>query len=163
MSGSRTAGWRTLSRTMSAHCPRKIRCLAQLLWTAWQQIVPYHFDAEVVYAMQIKCLIGLADAKVANAVAQTKPKNFDEWIERVMGAGIADMFMRPYNFKVGQLLCLSWASKHCLHLLILIDLRLASSTCSCPCLHLRLALSNGAWLQHMPHPLTMRSCLSCND
>ncbi|KAK9835546.1 hypothetical protein WJX74_002701 [Apatococcus lobatus] len=49
---------------------------------------------------QIKCLIGLADAKVANAVAQTKPKNFDEWIERVMGAGIADMFMRPYNFKV---------------------------------------------------------------
>ena len=50
--------------------------------------------------MQIKCLTGLADAKVANAVAQTKPKNFDEWIERVMGNGIADMFMRPYNFKV---------------------------------------------------------------
>ena len=59
-------------------------------------------DAEVTHAMQIKCLIGLADAKVANAVAQTKPKNFDEWIERVMGAGIADMFMRPYNFKVSN-------------------------------------------------------------
>ena len=40
------------------------------------------------------------DAKVANAIAQTKPKNFDEWILRVMGSGIADLFMRPYNFKV---------------------------------------------------------------
>ena len=28
------------------------------------------------------------------------PKNFDEWILRVMGEGIADIFMRPYNFKV---------------------------------------------------------------
>jgi hypothetical protein len=36
---------------------------------------------------------------VANAVAQSKPKNFDEWILRVMGSGIADLFMRPYNFK----------------------------------------------------------------
>ncbi|KAK9815579.1 hypothetical protein WJX72_006193 [[Myrmecia] bisecta] len=51
-------------------------------------------------ADQIKCLTALADAKVANTVAQTKPKNFDEWIMRVMGAGIADLFMRPYNFKV---------------------------------------------------------------
>jgi protoporphyrinogen oxidase len=29
-----------------------------------------------------------------------KPKNFDEWIMKVMGEGIADVFMRPYNFKV---------------------------------------------------------------
>lgn len=36
-----------------------------------------------------------------NTLAQSKPKNFDEWILRVMGAGIADIFMRPYNFKVG--------------------------------------------------------------
>ncbi|KAL4428432.1 hypothetical protein ABPG75_002521 [Micractinium tetrahymenae] len=49
---------------------------------------------------QIKCLAGVVDAKVANAVAQGKPKNFDEWIMRVMGPGIADLFMRPYNFKV---------------------------------------------------------------
>ena len=33
-------------------------------------------------------------------MAQGKPANFDEWIQRVMGAGIADLFMRPYNFKV---------------------------------------------------------------
>ena len=50
--------------------------------------------------VQIKCLSGVAEAKVANAVAQTKPRNFDEWILRVMGSGIADLFMRPYNFKV---------------------------------------------------------------
>ncbi len=36
---------------------------------------------------------------MANATAQTKPTNFDEWILRVMGKGIADLFMRPYNFK----------------------------------------------------------------
>ena len=50
--------------------------------------------------MQIKCLSGMAEARVANAIAQGKPKNFDEWIMRVMGSGIADLFMRPYNFKV---------------------------------------------------------------
>ena len=50
---------------------------------------------------QIKCLTGVVEAKVANATAAgTKPKNFDEWIMRVMGSGIADLFMRPYNFKV---------------------------------------------------------------
>ena len=50
--------------------------------------------------MQIKCLTGVADAKVVNATSQTKPKDFDEWIMRVQGKGIADLFMRPYNFKV---------------------------------------------------------------
>lgn len=38
--------------------------------------------------------------QVANAMATDKPENFDQWILRVMGAGIADIFMRPYNFKV---------------------------------------------------------------
>ena len=49
---------------------------------------------------QIKCLEGLVEAKVRVATAQEKPKNFDEWILRVMGDGIADVFMRPYNYKV---------------------------------------------------------------
>ena len=35
-----------------------------------------------------------------NSLAQGKPSNFDDWIIRVMGPGIADIFMRPYNFKV---------------------------------------------------------------
>jgi len=50
--------------------------------------------------LQINCLTGLIEAKVANTTAQGKPKNFDEWIMRVMGEGIANLFMRPYNFKV---------------------------------------------------------------
>ena len=37
---------------------------------------------------------------MANAVAKSAPTNFDEWILRVMGEGIANIFMRPYNFKV---------------------------------------------------------------
>lgn len=29
-----------------------------------------------------------------------KPKNFDEWILRNVGERLANIFMRPYNFKV---------------------------------------------------------------
>ena len=66
--------------------------------------------------VQIKCLVGVAEAKVANATAQTKPKNFDEWILRVMGSGIADLFMRPYNFKVPSALPkLFWAHSSPFH------------------------------------------------
>ena len=49
---------------------------------------------------QVKAMNGLVDAYSQSIIAQTKPTNFDEWIIRYMGSGIADMFMRPYNFKV---------------------------------------------------------------
>ena len=49
---------------------------------------------------QVKCLDGMIDAAMECRVADTKPKNFDEWILRMMGTGLADLFMRPYNFKV---------------------------------------------------------------
>ena len=49
---------------------------------------------------QVKCIDGMIDAALEARVANTKPKNFDEWIVRMMGTGIADLFMRPYNFKV---------------------------------------------------------------
>jgi hypothetical protein len=52
---------------------------------------------------QVACLAGLIQAKVDSATATGSPANFDEWIMRVMGKGIADMFMRPYNFKVCQM------------------------------------------------------------
>lgn len=52
--------------------------------------------------MQVACLSGLVEAKIANATAVGKPTNFDDWIMRVMGRGIADLFMRPYNFKVNK-------------------------------------------------------------
>jgi protoporphyrinogen oxidase len=49
---------------------------------------------------QVKCMDGMIDAALEARVANIKPKNFDEWIVRMMGIGIADLFMRPYNFKV---------------------------------------------------------------
>ncbi|KAI9221269.1 hypothetical protein BC828DRAFT_381445 [Blastocladiella britannica] len=49
---------------------------------------------------QVTCLKGMIDATLASALAQDKPKDFDEWIVRSLGEGIADLFMRPYNFKV---------------------------------------------------------------
>lgn len=44
-----------------------------------------------------RCLQGLVD--VTRAPRPT-PSNFAEWIEATFGAGIAEVFMRPYNFKV---------------------------------------------------------------
>lgn len=54
----------------------------------------------LLHAAQIACLTGMVEAKVACATAKVAPATFDEWICRVMGEGIADLFMRPYNFKV---------------------------------------------------------------
>lgn len=48
----------------------------------------------------MKCIDGMIDAALEARVANTKPTNFDEWIMRMMGGGLADLFMRPYNFKV---------------------------------------------------------------
>jgi protoporphyrinogen oxidase len=65
--------------------------------------VPYPFQNNITSLPmedQITCINGLIEAKVANAIAKDKPANFDEWIMRVMGEGIANIFMRPYNFKV---------------------------------------------------------------
>lgn len=65
--------------------------------------VPYPFQNNICSLPledQVACINGLIDAKVNNALARTAPDNFDEWILRVMGEGLANIFMRPYNFKV---------------------------------------------------------------
>ena len=49
---------------------------------------------------QLVCLDGMIDAYREYLTVQTKPRTFDEWIIRHMGKGVADLFMRPYNFKV---------------------------------------------------------------
>ena len=46
------------------------------------------------------CMNGLVDAAMECQIATSKPKDFDQWILRNMGEGIANIFMRPYNFKV---------------------------------------------------------------
>ncbi|WRT68768.1 uncharacterized protein IL334_005748 [Kwoniella shivajii] len=66
--------------------------------------VPYPYQnnvAQLPLDLRVKCIDGLLAA--AEHRAQTpghKPKTFDEWIMRNVGEGIADSFMRPYNFKV---------------------------------------------------------------
>ncbi|KAI9145790.1 UDP-galactopyranose mutase-like protein [Paraphysoderma sedebokerense] len=65
--------------------------------------VPYPFQNNISCLPkedQVVCMKGMVDAFLESALAQKKPTNFDEWIVRMMGTGIADIFMRPYNFKV---------------------------------------------------------------
>lgn len=67
------------------------------------QWVPYPFQNNISMLPkedQVKCIDGLIDAALAARVATTKPKDFDEWILRTCGEGVADVFMRPYNYKV---------------------------------------------------------------
>jgi protoporphyrinogen oxidase len=65
--------------------------------------VPYPFQNNIAMLPkddQVKCMDGLIDAALEARVANTKPKDFDEWIMRMTGKGVADAFMRPYNYKV---------------------------------------------------------------
>lgn len=65
--------------------------------------VPYPFQNNISMLPkedQVVCIEGMIDAALEARVSNTKPQNFDEWIVRMMGKGIADFFMRPYNFKV---------------------------------------------------------------
>ena len=65
--------------------------------------VPYPFQNNISMLPkkeQVDCIDGMIDATIEARVTNTKPKTFDEWIVRMMGVGIADLFMRPYNFKV---------------------------------------------------------------
>ncbi|MCJ1376620.1 hypothetical protein MMC20_007863 [Loxospora ochrophaea] len=65
--------------------------------------VPYPFQNNISMLPkeeQVSCMSGMIDASLESRVASTKPRTFDEYILRTMGVGIADLFMRPYNFKV---------------------------------------------------------------
>ena len=66
--------------------------------------MPYPFQNNIAALPdkedQVTCLEGMIDATIEARVTQTKPKDFDEWILRTNGVGIANAFMRPYNFKV---------------------------------------------------------------
>ena len=65
--------------------------------------VPYPFQNNISMLPkeeQTKCIDGMIDAALEARTATTKPTTFDQWIVRMMGTGIADLFMRPYNYKV---------------------------------------------------------------
>ena len=51
--------------------------------------------------LQLQCLDGLIlAAEERGRNASFKPTTLDEYFLRTMGEGIADVFMRPYNFRV---------------------------------------------------------------
>lgn len=68
------------------------------LQDAW---VPYPFQYNIRHLPreeQRRCLQGVKEAGAA--CVQAFPANFEEWIYRTMGRGLADLFMLPYNRKV---------------------------------------------------------------
>ena len=65
------------------------------------RFVPYPFQLNLHRlpdADGARALRGLEAAAAAHTGA--RPSNFGEWIERTFGAGISELFMRPYNRKV---------------------------------------------------------------
>jgi protoporphyrinogen oxidase len=65
------------------------------------RFVPYPFQNNLRYLRpetQWKCLQGLI--RLYKQPFQGKPANFRQWIDATFGAGLAEVFMVPYNFKV---------------------------------------------------------------
>ena len=67
------------------------------------QWVPYPFQNNISMIPkedQALCIDAMIDAAMEHQVNKNKPANFAEWIERMMGKGISEIFMKPYNWKV---------------------------------------------------------------
>lgn len=65
------------------------------------RFVPYPFQNNIGFLSaetRWKCLQGLI--RLYKQPFSGRPKNFREWIDATFGAGLADVFMVPYNFKV---------------------------------------------------------------
>ena len=65
--------------------------------------IPYPFQTNLFCLDtedKISCVNGLIDAVLATQGKSVKASSFDDWITKVMGDGIGNLFMRPYNFKV---------------------------------------------------------------
>jgi protoporphyrinogen oxidase len=67
------------------------------------RFVPYPFQLNLhrlPEADQRACLRGLISCAREAAAADPHPVDFSAWIDSAFGAGIADVFLRPYNWKV---------------------------------------------------------------
>lgn len=65
------------------------------------RFVPYPFQNNIKYLpkeAQWACVQGLV--KLYASPASQRPANFLEWVMQSFGEGLADVFMKPYNFKV---------------------------------------------------------------
>lgn len=68
--------------------------------------VPYPFEnglSALAPEDRARCVGGLIDATLARARGAKKPQTFGDWIRWHVGAGIADLFMEPYNQKIWKL------------------------------------------------------------
>jgi len=68
--------------------------------------VPYPFEnglGALSAADRERCVAGAVAAQFARSAGTEKPGNFGDWIPWRVGAGIADLFMRPYNQKIWKL------------------------------------------------------------
>jgi protoporphyrinogen oxidase len=66
-----------------------------------ERFVPYPFQNNIRHlpkAEQWACLQGLL--RLQKNPPTTPPQNFAQWVSQSFGEGLADVFMRPYNFKV---------------------------------------------------------------
>jgi len=66
-----------------------------------ERFIPYPFQKNIHRLPQedlLKCVEGLLE--VYKTKWDAAPKNFEEWIDRIFGKGIGQVFMHPYNFKV---------------------------------------------------------------
>jgi protoporphyrinogen oxidase len=64
----------------------------------YDRFVPYPFQNNIHRLppdVFVECVMGIVESRDA-----TRRDNFDNWITSVFGEGIAEHFMRPYNFKV---------------------------------------------------------------
>ncbi len=66
------------------------------------RFVPYPFQNNIHKLDAGDCARALRGLEEAAAIRPSlpKPENFGEWILTMFGAGLADIFMKPYNFKV---------------------------------------------------------------
>ena len=67
------------------------------------QWVPYPFQNNISMIPkedQALCIDAMIDAAMEHQTSKDKPSNCAEWIERMMGKGISEIFMKPYNWKV---------------------------------------------------------------
>lgn len=65
--------------------------------------VPYPFQNNIRHlppALRWKCVQGLLPGNRPEPGPGVRPADFGQWIDTVFGPGIAEVFMRPYNYKV---------------------------------------------------------------
>ncbi len=67
------------------------------------RFVPYPFQLNLHRLEDVdraRCVRGLISAAIAGSAGAPPPQHFGEWIDAAFGSGIAELFLRPYNWKV---------------------------------------------------------------